>query len=138
MNGTRGISDIFADIVDSLGTLVRKEMQLARTEVSDKIGEMGSALAVIAVGGVLALAALIFLLQALVEVLIRSGLSPAVSNLIVAGVVGIVGAIVVSTGIGRLRARSLVPERTIESLNRDAAVAKSQMHLSPKHSESTP
>ena len=70
--------------------------------------------------------------------LIRSGLSPAVSNLIVAGVVGIVGAIVVSTGISRLRARSLVPERTIESLNRDAAVAKSQMHLSPKHSESTP
>jgi Putative Actinobacterial Holin-X, holin superfamily III len=138
MNGTRGISDIFADIVESLGTLVRKEMQLARTEVSDKIGEMGNAVAVVAVGGVLALAALIFLLQALVEVLIRSGLSPAVSNLIVAGVVGIVGAIVVSTGISRLRARTLVPERTIESLNRDAAVAKSQMHLSPKHSESTP
>ena len=40
MNGTRGISDIFTDIVDSLGTLVRKEMQLARTEISDKIGGM--------------------------------------------------------------------------------------------------
>lgn len=137
MNGTRGISDIFADIADSLGTLVRKEMQLARTEVSDKIGEMGSAVAVIAGGGVLALAAFIFLLQALAEVLMRAGLSPAVANLIVAGVVGIVGAIVISTGVSRLKARSLIPERTIEQLHRDAAVAKSQMHLSPKHSEST-
>lgn len=138
MNGTRGISDIFTDIVDSLGTLVRKEMQLARTEISDKIGGMGSAIAVIAGGGVLAMAALIFLLQALVEVLIRAGLSPAVSNLIVAGIVGVAGAIVISAGISRLKAANLVPERTIESLNRDAAVAKSQMHFSPKHSESTP
>lgn len=137
MTGTRGIPNIFGDIVDAFATLMRTEMQLARTEISDKAGEMGSAVVVIAGGGMLVLAALIFLLQALVEVLVRTGLSPAVSNLIVAGVVGIVGAIVVSTGLSRLRARNLLPERTIKQLHRDAAVAKSHMHLSPKHSEST-
>jgi hypothetical protein len=47
--------------------------------------------------------------------------------LIVGGAVVVVGLILVAIGITRFRARNLVPSKTIEQLQRDAAVAKDQM-----------
>ena len=40
----RPLSAIFADLVNQLTALVRKESQLARAEMSEKIGELGMAL----------------------------------------------------------------------------------------------
>jgi hypothetical protein len=138
MNAGRGIPDIFADIMDAFTTLIRKEMQLARTEISDKISSVGIALGMVALGGVLGLAALLLLLRAIVAMLIAAGLGPTVATLIVAAGSLIVGIAVIYAGLKRLQAGSLVPERTIGQLHRDAAVAKDQLHFSPKHSESTP
>lgn len=132
----RGISDIFGDITDALTTLVRKEIQLARAEITEKAGSIGSSLGVVGVGAILLLLAMIFVLQGVVALLVSTGLSPMAANLIVGFVVLVIGGIAVSVGLSRLRASNLVPERTIDQLQRDAAVAKDQLHLSPKHSES--
>ena len=46
----RPISAIFVDLVNQFTALVRKESQLARAEMAEKIGEIGMALGLV-VGG---------------------------------------------------------------------------------------
>jgi putative superfamily III holin-X len=46
----RPLSAIFVDLMNQLTALVRKESQLARAEMSEKIGELGMALGLV-VGG---------------------------------------------------------------------------------------
>ncbi len=132
----RGISDIFSDITEALTTLVRKEIQLARAEIAEKAGSVGTSLGVVGAGAILLLLAMIFVLHGVVSWLVSAGMSPTAANLIVGLVVLVIGGIAFSVGLSRLRSANLVPERTIDQLQRDAAVAKDQLHLSPKHSES--
>jgi hypothetical protein len=136
MNAGRGIHDIFADIKDAFTTLVRKEVQLAKAELSDKASGIGTGVAVMAAGGVLCLGGFIILLESIVSMLIQAGLSPATAGLIVAVVVLAIGGGIIYSGLRRLQGSGFMPERTINQLNRDAEVAKEQLHLSPKHSES--
>jgi hypothetical protein len=46
----RPLSAIFIELVNQLTALVRKESQLARAEMSEKLGELGMALGLV-VGG---------------------------------------------------------------------------------------
>lgn len=124
----RSIPDLLGDLVDQTSTLVRKEVQLARAEFSEKLATMGAAAASLAVGGVLLLAALIVLLQAVVAALVEyAHLSATVSALIVAVVVALIGYSVLRGGLSRLKASNLTPDRTVAQLSRDAEVAKEQV-----------
>ena len=62
----RSLRQLLGDLTESLATLFRKEIQLARAETSEKINHALIAAGSLAAGGILALAALIVLLQALV------------------------------------------------------------------------
>ena len=62
----RPISAIFVDLLNQFTALVRKEGQLARAEMSEKIGEIGKALGLVVGGAVLLIPALVILLQAAV------------------------------------------------------------------------
>jgi hypothetical protein len=75
---------------------------------------------------VLALAALIVLLQALVIALAELGLAPALSALIVGGVVAIIAFALIYKGMNDLKASNLAPTRTVEALRRDAHMIKEQ------------
>ncbi|MBR0644832.1 phage holin family protein [Plastoroseomonas hellenica] len=124
---TRSVPDLLGDLVKDSSELVRREFALARAEVNEKIGQIAGAAGGIAIGGVLLLAALIILLQALVHWLVIMGLSPALAALIVAVAVGAGGALALSAGLRRLRAASLTPERTVNQLSKDAAVAREKV-----------
>lgn len=123
----RSAADLFGTVVTELSTLFRKEVQLARAEVGEKAGEAAGALASIAMGGVLLLAALIILLQALVAFLIYAGIPVAWAQVIVFAVVAVIGYSMLRAGMNRLKASNLVPNRTAEQLSRDAAVVKEQV-----------
>jgi hypothetical protein len=71
----RPISAIFADLVNQFTALVRKEGQLARAEMSEKIGEIGMALGLVVARAVLLLPALMILLLAAVAGLAAAGLA---------------------------------------------------------------
>jgi hypothetical protein len=49
----RSVPELFTDLINQFTTLFRKEIQLARTEISEKIGEAISGLGII-IGGVVA------------------------------------------------------------------------------------
>jgi len=72
--------------------------------------------------------AIVILLQAGVAALISTyGWAPYWSALLVGGVVLILGLILLSVGMGRLRVANLLPNRTVRQLQRDASVAKQQV-----------
>lgn len=55
----RRISAIFVDLVNQFTALVRKEGQLARAEISEKLGEIGIGLGLVVGGAVLLIPALV-------------------------------------------------------------------------------
>ena len=126
-NDTRSVPELFTDLVTQLTTLFRKEVQLARTEVSEKITLAVASLGFMIAGAVLLIAALIMLLQAAVAGLVELGIPEPWADLIVGGVVLLIGIVLVWMGMNRLKAEHLAPHRTVEQLQRDAAMAKEQV-----------
>ena len=120
----RSLKELLGDLTQSVTTLFRKEIELARAETSEKISHAGVAAGALAGGGILALAALIVLLQALVIALTELGLAPALSALIVGGVVAIIAFALIYKGMNDLKASNLAPTRTVEALRRDAQMVK--------------
>lgn len=122
----RSLKDLLTDLSGSLTTLFRKEIQLARAETSEKITQSMVAIGAIAAGAILALAALMVLLQALVITIAELGVPPALAALIVGLVVAAIAYALFHKGTKDLKASNLAPDRTIDSLRRDAQVVKEQ------------
>jgi hypothetical protein len=64
------------------------------------------------------------ILQALVSILINSGISASVAILLVAGGSAVVGLVLFLTGQNRLNPAALAPDRTLNSLSRDSRMVK--------------
>jgi len=132
---SRPLAELLGGLATDISTLFRKEVQLAKTEASEKIGETMGAAASIAIGGVLALGALGVLLSAIVSLLaslfVGMGWDPTLSNavaaFIVTAVVGIAGWLSISKGLSTLKASNLNMNRTAASLGRDADIVKERL-----------
>lgn len=127
MDTNRSVIDVFADLVDQMSTLFRKEIQLAKTEMSEKATQAAGAAGYVGLGGVLMLAALIFLLHAVVAWLAFAGLDPRWGHLAVAVVVGLAGYMLLAKGRNDIRLTRLAPTKVTEQLQRDAAVVREQV-----------
>ena len=123
----RSLADIFTDVMTQLTMLLRKEGQLARTEMSEKITQVAVGLGLIVGGSVLLTPALVILLQAGVSALITSKIvDEPWAPLIVGGGVLVIGLSLLLVGMSRLRAEALVPSRTIQQIQNDMRVARQQ------------
>jgi hypothetical protein len=125
----RSIRDVVGDIIEDVRLLVRGELALARAEIDEKIDRLMVAGASIVGGIVLAFAALNLLLAALVAAIDESGLGiPTwLAAVIVAGVVAIIGYILVRSGQKALQLKRLMPERTAANVQADARVVRNQL-----------
>jgi hypothetical protein len=118
------LGQLFGDLSRQLSTLIRQEVDLARTEVTAKVGSTARDSALIGLGGALLYAAVLALMATVVLGLVEAGLDPWLAALVVTVVVGAIGAALVMTGRGRLASADLAPTRTIETLKDDADRAK--------------
>ena len=66
----RSVADLFSTALGQISTLFRKEVQLARAEMSEKAGHAAGAVAPLGAGAALLLGSLILLLFALVSLLV--------------------------------------------------------------------
>ena len=122
----RSIGQLLRDIADDVTRLIRSELALARTEASNNISRMTTALVSIAAGALLGLAALMVLLDAVV--LRLSNIMPDwLAALIVGGVVALVGFMLVYKGQKDLAAGKLAPTRTVENVRKDLNMVKEQV-----------
>ena len=126
-NQNRSIADLLRDVIAQLTTLLRKETELARVELSENISRAALGLGLIVGGAVLLIPALVILLEAAVAALEKNGMRPAEAAGIIGGIVLVLGFILIGIGISRLRVKNLMPNKTIQQLQQDATAAKQQM-----------
>jgi drug/metabolite transporter (DMT)-like permease len=116
----RSLGDLFAELSRETGMLVRKEVELATTEMTAKAREAAIHVGTVAAGGALGHAGLLVLLAAFVIGLAQLGVTPWLSALIVALVTMGVGYMLVNKGLTSLRRTSVVPAQAIETLKETA------------------
>lgn len=119
----RTLPDLVSQLTTDLANLVRKESELVRTEMSEKLSTAGKAAGEVAAGGILVLAAVHVLLAALVLALAEyiGGIWAA---LIVGLLVGGVGFLLIRTGLKMMKPENLLPDRSTRQLQKDAQLMK--------------
>jgi hypothetical protein len=121
---SRSTTGLFSDAVSQVTGLVRKEVDLARAEISESAAQAAVAIGLIAGGVVFVLVALNVLSAALVAGLAEMGVEAGWAALIVGIVYLVIAIILVRKGTTDLKAASLAPKRTAESVRRDAQALK--------------
>jgi len=122
----RSLGDLFGELTRETSTLVRQEMQLAKTELSQKASSVGKDVGSLAVGGAIAYAGLLALIAAVI-VGLGSMIPMWLSALIVGVVVAGIGFFMLQKGLNALKQENLAPKQTIETVKEDAEWAKEQM-----------
>ena len=122
----RSLGDLFADLSRETTTLVRQEINLAKTEMTQKATRVGKDVGFLAVGGAIAYAGLLVFVAACVLALHLIVPHWWLSALIVAIIVAGIGYFMVRKGLDNLREGNLAPTQTLETLKQDAVWAKEQ------------
>lgn len=126
-NEDRSLGELFGDLARETGTLVRQEVELAKTEMGQKAARVGREIGFLAAGGLVAYAGFLVLLFALIAGLAAAGLDWWLAALIVGIVVAGGGYLLVQRGLSAVRRTSLAPTQTIETLKDDVEWAKEQV-----------
>jgi uncharacterized membrane protein YqjE len=123
----RSLGELFSDLARETSTLVRQEVQLAKTEMTQKATAVGKDIGFLAVGGAVAYAGLLALIATIIIILGMAGLPWWLAALIVTVVVLAIGGFLVQRGLTALKHETLAPEQTIQTLKEDRQWAKEQM-----------
>jgi uncharacterized membrane protein YqjE len=121
------ILDHLRALLDDAQDLVRKEIELAKTEFEEKLNQAQNGL-IFVFAGLLCVAVATFLLAQSLVAWLAIYLGPAGAALLVGGVVLVIGLIALKLGASRLNARSLKPVRTIRATSENATRLKETLH----------
>ena len=114
------LGQLVTELIADLGQLIRQELRLVQAEASEKLKQAQNGVYAIVTGLLVAFCALLILLQALVVGL--SNVMPAwLASLSVGLVLAIVAFVLIGHGRNNLKAKNLVPERSLRA-GRDLAV----------------
>ena len=121
----RSLGELFSELSQETTTLIRQEVNLAKTEMSQKASRVGKDVGFMAAGGAVAYAGLLAIIAgviALVGLVIPLWLSALLVGLVVAAI----GYFLVRKGLDALKQEDLAPRETIETLKEDKEWAKDQ------------
>jgi putative superfamily III holin-X len=123
----RSIGELFGELSQDIGLLVRQEAQLAKTEMQTKLSRVTGDLVSLAAGGVVALVGGLAVTAAVILLLIDPiGVKPWLAALIVGALSGIVGWVMLQRGLKDLKRTDPTPRRTVETIKEDIQWAKEQ------------
>ena len=122
----RSLGDLFAELLQETSTLVRQEVALARTEMTQAASQAGKYIGFLAIGGAIAYGGFLAIMAAVI-LLVAAVLPWWLSALLVGLVVAGIGYFLIRKGLDALKQADLAPRQTIETLKEDAAWAKQQM-----------
>ncbi len=133
-NGERSLADLIRELRDESTVLLRQEVAMAKTEMSEKASTIGRNVGAMVVGGAVALLATIFLLLA-----VTGGLAFLIlgtdlglhaiwmAPLIVGVVIAFIALVMIQKAKAKLANASLVPHKTIETLKEDKQWAQAKV-----------
>ncbi|GAB5468478.1 MAG: phage holin family protein [Rhodospirillales bacterium] len=113
---------LIGDLLTQVSQLFRKELQLFRAEVGEKVDQVAVALGLLVAGLIFVVAAINVLAAALVAAAAAVGVPGGWAALVVGLVITIAGYLLIQQGLTKLKAARLAPERTLQSLKKDATV----------------
>jgi hypothetical protein len=120
----RSTIELISDAFNDASALLSTEAKLLRAEVNEKINLAVSAIGMMVVAAVFFIGALFLLLQTGVAFLVQWGLSTAVASIIMAVVSGVIGLALFFAGKKALSPDHLKPQRSMNQINRDVAMAR--------------
>ena len=123
----RSLGELFGELARETGTLVRQEVDLAKTEITHNATRAAQEIGFLLVGGAVAYAGFLALLAALIAGLAAAGVPVWAAALVVGLVVAGLGYLLVQRGLSALRRTGLAPRQTIETLKEDVEWAKEQV-----------
>ncbi len=119
----RSIGQLLKELTHESSTLLKQEVDLAKTEMSEKASRVGANLGEVAVGGGVALLGAIALVLAVIYglgAILNNFLSPETASwlapLIVGGIFAAVGYSMIKKALEHLKREPLTPQRTTQSL----------------------
>jgi uncharacterized membrane protein YqjE len=122
----RSIGELFSELANETALLIRQEVALAKVELTQKASRAGRNIGYLVLGGAVAYAALLALLATII-ILLADVMAWWIAALIVAVLVGIVAAVLISKAWSALKNMDVAPRQTVETLKEDAQWAKQQM-----------
>lgn len=130
----RSLGQILKDLSNETSTLLRQEVELAKTEMSEKASRMGTNLGSLAVGGaVLFLGSLALLtavisgLTSLLDQFMDLNVAVWLAPLLVGIALAVIGYGLVKKALDTLKRESLTPRKTTESLQENKEWLKSKV-----------
>jgi hypothetical protein len=131
----KSLGQLLKELTAETTTLLKQEVELAKTEMGEKASRVGTNVGSVALGGAVlfagALALLFAAVNALTEILahvvsltVAAWLSPLLLGL----VFGAIGYGMVKKALASLKQESVTPRRTTESLQENKEWLKSKMH----------
>jgi hypothetical protein len=111
----RTLGQLVADATNDISSIIRSEIALAKAEMSADAKRAGLGAGMFAAAGTFAFLALILLLISAAYGLVAAGLAPWLAFLIVAGLLLILGVILVIVGKSSIDKLQGKPERAIKS-----------------------
>jgi hypothetical protein len=119
----RSLGQLLKELTSETTTLLKQEVDLAKTEMSEKASRVGTNLGSLAVGGGVAflgalalLAAAIYGLTSILDQFMSLGVAVWLAPLIIGLILAAVGYSLVKKALETLKRESLTPQKTTESL----------------------
>jgi hypothetical protein len=130
----QSLGALIRDLTREISLLFHQEVELAKTELSEKTALVGRSVAAIALGGAIALlgglallAAVVTGLGALLDTFLPTGLAAFLSPLLVGAALAFFGYTRIQTALASLRHEGLVPRQTTESLQENTQWLKAKI-----------
>lgn len=133
------IPSLLKELRDETTTLLRQEVALAKTELSEKASHLASNSVKIAIGAFVAYAGAIIVLFGLSDLVamlfVRAGVDADMATWLARAAVGLivilVGWVMLTKAKKALSSESLVPEKTLQSLEENKEWAQAKLQHSP-------
>lgn len=114
------LAELVGALVDDARLLLRKEIELARAEISGELRKARQAGIALGVGGaVTAMGALLLVIMFVQMLITFAGMAPWIAYMMVGGVLAIVGMMALIAGARRAQSIDPVPRETLDSVRKD-------------------
>src|SRR5215210_5985054 len=122
----RSLGELFAELSRETSALVRGEVALAKTELTQKAARVGRDAGMVAFGGALAHAGVLAIAAAVILLLVVAGIPPWLAALIVGIGIAAGGYLLAQKGLTALKNEDIAPKQTIDTVKETAQWAKNQ------------
>lgn len=125
VDNSRSITDVFQDIVGNVQQIVRAEVRLAKTEITEEASKAARAASITA-GGVVSALFAVWLLLLTILFALATFLPLWAAALILFVIVAVVTVVLLAAGKKRFKTVHPAPEKTIETMKENVEWVKNQ------------